>query len=125
MLGGTLWFKKHRLRTQLFEDVETFVTEVLDEVSETLFLRGSPTPDPEAVTRFKDAVDHELQRLNADRQHAPGGRVSNPPAGHKAPFPTPSQRAKDAYKGTERYSEQLLPASPRFEQLEGAAGLSQ
>ena len=78
VVGGALWFKKQRPRTQLVEDIETFVTQFLDEASETLFLRSSAPPDPEAVSRFKDAVDRELQRLDADRQQAAGGTVSEP-----------------------------------------------
>ena len=76
--SGTLWFKKHRPRAQIFKNIEIFVTQLLDEASETLFLREPPPPDPEAVTRFKDAVDRELQRLHANRQQAVGGSMSGP-----------------------------------------------
>jgi hypothetical protein len=78
--GGTLWLQKYRPETQLLEDVAPMVTELLDEVNNTLFLRTSPPPDPEAVSRFKDAIDRELQRLSATRQQATDGNVTGPTA---------------------------------------------
>ena len=111
VVGGTIWLKMYQPKTRFFESAESFVTGLMGEVGDTLFLKQPPPPDPEAVTRFKEAVDRELERLNTtqqltgksagDSQHASGARV-------------PETHTSDTDK----------PA-PVFERLEGAAALSQ
>lgn len=90
VVGGTVvWLKTSQPKTPFLESAASFITELLADARDSFFLKQLPPPNPEAVARFKKAVDRELEQLNATRQfaeektdeshRAPGAHVPHTP----------------------------------------------
>ena len=90
VVGGTVWLNNYRSETSFLANAATWITTFLENTRDTFFLKQPPPPDPEALIRFNNAVDRELEQLKATQQfagekvdeshHAPEVHVPHPPA---------------------------------------------